>query len=173
MGDFSYSSGESLYSDFTGELISLTPGESYPLAVNLGGSATWYKNWYSVWIDFNRDGDFDDSGEQVYQGLENRQEDTNGTISIPSDVGLVTTRMRVTVKWRTMYAAPAPEPCEIFHQGEVEDYTVSIHGLEPVTCDSDLDLDFDVDGADLAQYAAGSGPDLSVFANEFGSPDCR
>ena len=171
LGDFSHSSGETVYSDFNTEVIDVDAGTPYGLSITLD-AGKWYQNWFCIWIDLNRDGDFFDEGEKVYQSADAHCLAETGTLVIP-DIGSVTTRMRVSVKRKVLASPDPPKPCEEFYRGEVEDYTVCIHA-DLVSCDSDFDLDFDVDGSNLAQYADSiTGPTLPVFAGEFGSPDCR
>jgi hypothetical protein len=115
-GSFSNSSGAAGYTDFTHLTVNMTSGGSCSYRIEKGDSNT---SGFRVWIDFNNDGDFDDSGEQVVSsGLYNNY--VYGSFNVPSGLN-VTTRMRVTAK-RNNYAGP----CEIFSYGEVEDYTVVI-----------------------------------------------
>jgi hypothetical protein len=115
-GSFSNSSGAAGYTDFTHLTVNMTSGGSVSYRIEKGDSNT---SGFRVWIDFNNDGDFDDSGERVVStGMWNNY--CYGSFNIPSGLN-VTTRMRVSVK-RNNYQGP----CEIFSYGEVEDYTVNI-----------------------------------------------
>lgn len=90
--------------------VILTPG----FAENNGG-----ERW-RVWIDFNRDGDFDDSGEQVLStSLSNNP--VHATIYMPASATPGPTRMRIAMRWGGW-----PGPCEVYDQGETEDYTLFI-----------------------------------------------
>jgi len=75
----------------------------------------------NAWIDFNADGDWDDTGEQIFvdQALTNGA--NNLTVSIPSDasVGPTFVRFRVTGNAGYSFVGLAPD-------GEVEDYVVTI-----------------------------------------------
>ena len=97
-------------------------GGSYSLALTPGYSNTAYPEQWRVWIDFNRDGDFTDAGEQVFGTNTTSNTTVNGTLNIPGSAS-GTTRMRIAMKWN----APATS-CESFSYGEVEDYTIAIGG---------------------------------------------
>lgn len=110
-----------LYGDFTHLSTTLEQNETYVITLTPGYSYTEFDEYWRVWIDFNQDGDFEDTGEKVVEGHANTP--LNATILIPSTANLGTTRMRVSMK-RGAYA----EPCESFSEGEVEDYSVDIQG---------------------------------------------
>ncbi len=88
--------------------VQLTPGLSW------GGYQT--NLFWAVYIDYNRDGDFDDAGEAVLRTSGNRKA-VDQEITIPGGIQAGCTRIRVTVQ-RDKYAGP----CENFSFGEVEDY---------------------------------------------------
>ncbi len=95
-----------------GLAIELTPGYSWERFLN-----TW-----RVWIDWNRDGDFDDAGELVVDVAPTNEVVTQN-VAVPGNASLGTTRMRVTMKRNN----PAG-PCENFTFGEVQDYAVVTSG---------------------------------------------
>ncbi|HKK57906.1 MAG TPA: GEVED domain-containing protein, partial [Salinivirga sp.] len=108
------------YADFTGQTITLTPGASTNVTLTPGFSGSTYTEYWVIWIDYNKDGDFTDSGEQIGSG--NGSGEISGSINIDANAS-GTTRMRVTMKYNA-----APTSCETFSYGEVEDYTVSFSG---------------------------------------------
>ena len=112
-------SGASFYSDFTAFIFNLAPGSVNN--VSLTPHTTNQRNFWRVWIDFNGDGDFEDSGELVFSA-NNKKGLATGTLSIPSGLS-GQARMRISMK-----TGASPGPCEIFTNGEVEDYTVNITG---------------------------------------------
>jgi PKD repeat protein len=125
LGSFSNSSGsDGGYGDFTGTTVSLESGQSYNFTGTPGFSGRANQEYWRVWIDFNKDGDFTDSGEQVF-AADRKKEAVTGTISIPSGLD-GETRMRVSMK-----AKGVPSSCEQFAAGEVEDYTVSFSAPVP------------------------------------------
>ncbi len=109
------------YEDNTSISTSLAKGTSHTITITPTWSGTVYSEGYSVWIDFNQDGDFADSGEQVWSQNATRTTPVSGTFSIPSSASAVSTRMRVSMKYNSI-----PTSCESFQYGEVEDYTVTI-----------------------------------------------
>ncbi len=128
VGGFSNTSGENLYTDFTNLTVSLQAGNTYNVSLTPYTTYQHYDAKWRVYIDYNRDGDFEDADEIAMQGLvANPNNDTlNGTITVP--VGAVTGQplgMRVSVRFDggdTTFR----EPCGTTGYGEVEDYAVII-----------------------------------------------
>jgi PKD repeat protein len=96
--------------------ITLTPGTT----------GNYTEHW-GVWIDYNSDGDFTDTGEQVISGLSGTSAVT-GSFTPPASAAGKTTRMRIGMK----YGQAVTAPCSNIASGEFEDYTVTIGGSEPV-----------------------------------------
>lgn len=117
-GSFTNSSGSNGgYGDFTGTQISVESGQSYSLDLTPGFSNRSRREFWRVWIDYNMDGDFMDTGEEVF-AANGKKGAVSGTVNIPS--GLTgETRMRVSMKYNA-----TPTSCENFAYGEVEDYTL-------------------------------------------------
>ncbi|WP_234859273.1 M14 family zinc carboxypeptidase [Aquimarina aquimarini] len=109
------------YSDFTAE--STTLASSNTITVTPTWTGTTYSEGYSVWIDYNQDGDFADPGEQVWSKAPSKTTPVSGTFNVPATAKTGNTRMRVSMKYNAV-----PNPCEAFQYGEVEDYTVIIGG---------------------------------------------
>lgn len=109
------------YADYTAQSVSLNAGSSYNVSLTPGFMYSSYSEAWRIWIDYNHDGDFTDSGEQVYSGTSSST--SSGSFTVPFGASSVTTRMRVSMRYRN-----APPSCGSFDYGEVEDYTVSING---------------------------------------------
>lgn len=109
------------YSDFTSQTATVAKGSSTNITITPTWTGTVYSEGYSVWIDFNQDGDFTDAGEQVFSQNATQTTPVSGTINIPSSALSGTTRMRVSMKYNGV-----PTSCETFTYGEVEDYTINI-----------------------------------------------
>lgn len=131
IGSFTKTSGAASYSDFTGTTVTLAPGSAYSVTLTPGFSGSTYNEYWKIWIDYNKDGDFDDSGELAFDGGGLISSTETGTMNISSSAN-GTTRMRVSMKYNG-----AQSQCESFSYGEVEDYTVSFGGTPPPppTCD--------------------------------------
>ncbi len=120
LADYTKQSGSSHYSDYTNETITLSRGGAYTVSISPQFSQTSKTEYHRVWIDLNKDGDFTDSGEQLFSSPGSTTTVT-GTITIPVTTSTGTTRLRVAMKRNS-----SPTSCEIFEYGEVEDYTVNI-----------------------------------------------
>lgn len=87
-------------------------------------TSNWSTQYFAVWVDFNDDGDFSDSGEHLWSSPTNAWSSTVGSITIPSTVSLGSYRLRV----RSNYSATigASESCSSFIYGETHDYTLTV-----------------------------------------------
>ena len=109
------------YADFTSSSTSIAQGASATITITPSWSGTAYNEGYAVFIDFNKDGDFNDVGETVYTRSATSTTPISGTINIPTSAATGATRMRVSMKYNGV-----PTACEAFSYGEVEDYTINI-----------------------------------------------
>jgi len=115
------STGTAGYENFTSLSTNVTRGTAYTITITPSWTSTKYKEGYAVWIDYNRDGDFLDTGEKVWTKAASTTTPVSGTFTIPATATLGTTRMRVQMKYNAI-----PTSCESFSYGQVEDYTVNI-----------------------------------------------
>jgi PKD repeat protein len=113
------SSGASQYTDFTSKTATLTRGTSASVTLNTGYSGRTYKEYWRIWIDYNHDGDFADTGEQVFS--KNGRTSVSGSFTPPTSALTGATRMRVSMRYGSY-----PTYCGSFSYGEVEDYTANI-----------------------------------------------
>jgi len=109
--------------NFTSISTDLAIGSSNTIVITPAWKGSPVNESYSVWIDFNQDGDFNDNGELVLSKAKTKAKLVSANITIPTTVTLGATRMRISMKNNTQ-----PNSCEIFSYGEVEDYTVTITG---------------------------------------------
>lgn len=123
-GNIDNESNKATYSDFTSQNAAVVAGQSYPIILTPEFSWLPYDEYWSVWIDFNRDGDLEDDGELVFQ--KNGLTAVSDTIFIPTSALNGVTLMRVAMK-----NGSYPEPCESFQYGEVEDYSLTISSGSP------------------------------------------
>ncbi len=119
--DTEFTSGAATYSDFTNKVIYLAPGsDGVYFKIHKADSAACY---FALWIDFNGDGDFTDSGEEIFTSGP-LYSYTSRSVYIPADLPVSTTRLRVAVK-----QGGVPGPCDTSLVGEVEDYTVKFASI--------------------------------------------
>ncbi|AWH84201.1 secretion protein [Flavobacterium album] len=109
------------YGNFTSLSTSVSKGSAYTITITPAWTGSTYNEGYAVWIDYNADGDFSDSGELVWSKAASTTTPVSGSITIPSTASTGATRMRVSMKYNAI-----PTACEAFSYGEVEDYTVVI-----------------------------------------------
>ncbi|MGE0089328.1 MAG: GEVED domain-containing protein [Bacteroidales bacterium] len=122
VGTFTNTSTAAGYTDFTSKTITMAAGTGYAVTLTPGFASTAYNEYWKIWVDLNADGDFVDTGEQIFDGAALTNTVETGTATIPSGTTAKTTRMRVSMK----YNAAQTSACETFSYGEVEDYTVVI-----------------------------------------------
>ncbi|WP_345190909.1 M14 family zinc carboxypeptidase, partial [Algibacter agarivorans] len=121
-------SGAQFYSDFTNISTILTKNSQYTITITPTWPGTVYTEAYSVWIDYNADGDFNDLGEQVFSQSPINSTNVSGSFTIPSNAIENATRMRVSMQYNAI-----PTACQSFQYGEVEDYTITIEPAGPDT----------------------------------------
>ena len=109
------------YSDFTSISTTLSMNDTYSITITPGWPGGTYNEGYAVWIDYNADGDFLDSGELVFNQTPTNTNTITGTFTVPNNLSEVTTRMRVAMKYNG-----TPTACEVFNYGEVEDYSITL-----------------------------------------------
>ncbi|MBP7273701.1 MAG: PQQ-dependent sugar dehydrogenase [Saprospiraceae bacterium] len=120
-------SSKTQYSDFKNFNINLVKGVATPIILSSAFSWTTYNEYWRVWIDFNKNGVYENN-EIVISNILNAP--ANGTLlasvteslTVPIDAQIGTTTMRISMK-RDAY----PDACETFTNGEVEDYSVTIN----------------------------------------------
>ena len=115
------STGTAGYENFTNLSTSVARGSSNKITITPSWTSTKYKEGYAVFIDYNQDGDFNDTGEKVWTKAASTTSPVSGTIKIPTTALLGSTRMRVSMKYNAI-----PTACESFSYGQVEDYTITI-----------------------------------------------
>ena len=127
-------SAKESYGDFTNLSADVNTGQSYPISITAAFSWQSDDVYVRSWIDYNNDNIFQVSEEVVFSaealvaGSGGATSNVlNGTVTIPANAVIGSTRMRVALQ-RDAYA----NPCETFQYGEVEDYTININeGVTP------------------------------------------
>ncbi len=117
-GGINNTSGAAGYSDFTSYQIEATAGASLSISLTPGFNGSSYTEYWKIWVDYNKDGDFSDAGEEVYSGSGSSTVSASFTVSSSGD-GL--TRMRIGMRY-----GGAPAACGTNDYGETEDYAINI-----------------------------------------------
>jgi hypothetical protein len=110
------------YGNFTNLSTNIKLNTAYAITITPTWTGTVYPEGFKVWIDWNKDGDFLDTGENVFTKAASTATTATGSITVPATATLGATRMRVQMK----YNSSTITSCETFSYGEVEDYTVNI-----------------------------------------------
>jgi hypothetical protein len=113
------------YNDYTAQSTTVFKEVDYELAVKVNTDGN-FKVFTKAWIDWNQDGDFNDSGEEYDLGkvrnkTNNLTSNSPLTITIPTTAAIGNTRMRISSKYNDY-----PSSCETDFDGEVEDYTINV-----------------------------------------------
>ncbi|WP_435525123.1 GEVED domain-containing protein [Chryseobacterium indoltheticum] len=116
------STGTAGYENFTSVSTNVTRGTAYAISVTPVWTSTKYNEAYAVYIDYNKDGDFTDSGELVWTKTGSQTSPVTGSITIPSTATFGNTRMRVMMQ----YSSVPSSSCGSYTYGQVEDYTLNI-----------------------------------------------
>lgn len=132
LANLNNSSSSSLYTNYTTNAalqVNLTAGSTYTISVSKGwlsGDGP-YPGATSAWIDYNRNGTFEDS-ERILTSNTTVQTPVTASFTVPANavtgMGL---RMRVGMLYTTQSGAYIGNPCGTYNTyGEFEDYNVVI-----------------------------------------------
>jgi hypothetical protein len=116
------STGTAGYENFTSISTNVTRGTANTISITPVWTSTKYNEAYAVYIDYNKDGDFTDSGELVWTKTGSQTTPVTGSITIPSTATLGSTRMRVMMQYNSVPSSS----CGSYTYGQVEDYTLNI-----------------------------------------------
>jgi hypothetical protein len=114
------------YADFRSLIATLTPGQSVSYTFTPGGNSSTVR--WTVWIDFNRDGDFEDIGEMIVGPTAGFSSAVSGSFTVPVGASVGPSRMRIAMRRSNTGQS---SPTDSFPNGEVEDYSVQI-GTSPI-----------------------------------------
>jgi hypothetical protein len=120
IGGMTHTSGnDNGYGDHTNQTVHTNVGQSINLSLTPGYSNKAYTEYWTVYVDWNRDGDFCDWGERVdYACGKNTK---TGSFTVPQWAASGDLRVRIVMRWG-WYGSH----CSHFSYGEVEDYTLVV-----------------------------------------------
>ncbi|MCC6541679.1 MAG: S8 family serine peptidase [Flavobacteriales bacterium] len=123
LGDIDHDSGASDgYEDHTDVSTDLIVGQTYAIRLSPAFSNFEFNEWFHVWVDLDQNGAFDAPDELLFDSGVADNEPAQGSIQIPANTGVGTSRMRVIMQYS---AAPGPPCSASFDYGEVEDYCIT------------------------------------------------
>ncbi|AHJ99385.1 GEVED domain-containing protein [Hymenobacter swuensis] len=124
LGSISRTSGANAgYYDGTALGTTVTAGSSQTISYSAGYASTAYTEYWKIYIDYNQDGDFIDSGELVASRSSASASTLTSTFTVPATAKNGKTRLRVV-----MSDASATTSCNSYSYGETEDYSITISG---------------------------------------------
>jgi hypothetical protein len=136
---FSNISGANIngYGLFLGQFdIELTASEEYTIILTPGHSSLKYLEFFSVYIDYNQNGEFEED-EDIFISSEGSSEQVMGPFTVPIYALDGYARMRVVMRYDELNG-----PCDVigFNFGEVEEYCVYINGNKDCPLDIVADI---------------------------------
>ncbi|WP_170170224.1 GEVED domain-containing protein [Hymenobacter perfusus] len=124
LGSISRTSGANAgYYDGTALGTTVTAGSSQTISYSAGYASTAYTEYWKVYVDYNQDGDFSDSGELVASRSSASASTLTSTFTVPATAKSGKTRLRIV-----MSDASATTSCNSYSYGETEDYSITISG---------------------------------------------
>jgi hypothetical protein len=111
------------YSNYAGFVAApvICMGASIPFTVNINTCNGWYGMQVKIFIDYNQNGSFLDTGEEVYYNSGAIQGNNTGSVAVPLTAVAGITRMRIVA---TEFSTPPATG--LYGYGETEDYCVNI-----------------------------------------------
>ncbi|HKK69337.1 MAG TPA: C25 family cysteine peptidase [Bacteroidales bacterium] len=126
LGTIDNASGQTSYSDFSAMSTDAAPGDDLAFTATISGA--YASDHVMVWADWNRDGDFADTGESVFTSADGEGPHST-TITVPG--GTTAGPVRVRVRLEDTDYGPISDPCGNSDYGEVEDYTINVVSTQP------------------------------------------
>ena len=122
------------YSNYTATVAPATvyAGQSVPFSVSVGTCGGNYSNKYAVFIDWNRNGQFDNDEQAYVSGCVTGPQTTaaNSFITVPATAAPGRTMMRVVSTEFIINCTTSPVTSTgTYSYGETEDYVINVIGL--------------------------------------------
>ena len=152
LGDQDDVDEDALHAGITPTTTFLSAASNTVASVNVVSSST---GRLDAWFDFNRDGDWEDLGEQIATAFPVQAGENTLTFSIPADAGSGATAARFRLS-----SAGRLEPTGAAIDGEVEDYWFTLVGTDSAAGHVELNLSegdsvFEIDGDLVSLIASG------------------
>jgi hypothetical protein len=123
IGGMSHESGnDGGYADHTAKVVTAIRGTALELELIPGHSANVFGEAWKIWVDWNRDGTFEEPTELAFVQAPAFGR-VRGSIAIPADAPLGRTRLRIAMLWNKL-----PNACGNNPWGEAEDYSIEVSG---------------------------------------------
>lgn len=120
------------YTNYSGQFsTTLSRNGQYMVSITSG---EYFENNLSAWLDYNRDGSFEE-GERLGSFLTSEAFQTiNVPFVVPASASLGNTLLRVRTSYLPGSDPASMDPCLAYDYGETEDYGIVINGNTPVDC---------------------------------------
>ncbi|HET9503272.1 MAG TPA: M4 family metallopeptidase, partial [Hymenobacter sp.] len=139
------------YYDGTALTTSVAAGSSQTINFSVGFVGSAYTEYWKIFIDYNQDGDFADSGETIVSGSSSSAGTLSSTFTVPTTAKTGKTRLRVVLSDNS-----ATTSCGTYSYGETEDYSISITGGAAIAA---------AQGLTGATAVLDAGAELSLYPN--------
>lgn len=133
-----------------GATTTLLRGSLIPVTLTPGFTSTLYDEYFTIWIDWNNDEEFDEETELAYDPGATTDISIGGSFLVPEDANLGNTRLRVIMSFESKQG-PC-DPGNPFRFGEVEDYCVDVTGTNS-TNDPLTNIEFSLISNPVLDYA--------------------
>jgi hypothetical protein len=110
------------YADFTEQVANIQAGATETIYISKGPNTSYIFYW-TIYIDYNQNGTFEDD-ELIVKGESESNDVLFAEFDVPTDATLGQTRLRILMKYDD-----SADACGEFTYGEVEDYTVNIRAI--------------------------------------------
>lgn len=126
IGSFSKSSSGTNYKDFTNLTINLVKGNTYSISLTPFMNSTIYDGHWKIWVDYNRNGVLNDTGEKIFESMMVDQQNgqpITGSFTVPTNA-VTGQKLVMRISFRVNDYRNVCEKGD--GKGEVEDYAVLI-----------------------------------------------
>ncbi len=126
LGSINQASGKGIngYQDFTSQITAIQKGIYTTASVTITNSNIG--NQLLIWIDWNQDGDFEDTGENVYTSSAFPFVNPHTTSGFTAPFNALTGNTRMRIRLNDNSFGSNTTPCGNSDFGEVEDYSINV-----------------------------------------------